>query len=334
MRFQVQGPADDYTKQVGMTLAEIAYADPENIPRQLAYKYYAGGGAYRLEWLGVTAGNQMYVCRQPGVDQWVVAIRGSVTDPLSQAFWIDWFQQDLSVFDMVALPFGQGYNRGAKIASGSRAGLEDLAAMTDIHTGRTLVEYLRSVKLGPGSVVVLGHSLGGALASLLAPYLYETIGRPNQVPADAFLPITFAAPTVGDQNFADYVNGLFDGFPYRCVNSLDIAPRCWSLSGLDWITRSYEPSPRISAFFRGLVDLTWYALWEEGYYYVQPGGGGNVDPGTLQHDFWWFKEAGYQHAGETYLRMYHAPEVIFPVPPASPVLPRGDRPRPPLERAR
>ncbi len=335
MKFKSSGPADDYTKQVGMTLAEIAYAAPGNIPRQLAYKHYAGGGVYRMEWLGVTAGNLMYVCRQPGVDQWIVVIRGSASDPLTEAFWIDWFRQDLTIFEMVPLPFGAKYNQGAKISWGARNGLEDLIGMTDVRTGRTLVEYLQaSVTFTPGSVVVAGHSLGGALASVLTPYLYETLGRPNNHPADAFLALTFAAPTAGDANFAKYLNGLFENFPFRFQNSLDIAPHCWSLPGLDWITRSYQPAPRISAFFRGLVDTVWWVLYEENYHYVQPGGNGLVDPGTLQHDFWWFEEAGYQHAGQTYLKMYNAPRVIFPVPPASPVPPRSDRPHPPIDRAR
>jgi protocatechuate 3,4-dioxygenase alpha subunit len=100
---------------------------------------------------------------------------------------------------MVPLPFGAKYNQGAKISWGACNGLEDLIGMTDVRTGRTLVEYLQaSVTFTPGSVVVAGHSLGGALASVLTPYLYETLGRPNNRPADAFLALTFAAPTAGD----------------------------------------------------------------------------------------------------------------------------------------
>src|ERR1044071_8030283 len=330
MKFQA-GQADDYTKQVGMTLSEIAYADPANIPRQLAEKYSARGGVYQLQWLGVTAGNLMYVCRQPGVDQWIVVIRGSASDPLTEAFWVNWFLQDLTVFDQVPLPFGQRHNGGARISWGAREGLEDLISMRDRTTGLSLVEFLQAaVKFTPGSVVVAGHSLGGALASVLAPSLSETLGRPNNHPANAFLALTFAAPTAGDARFASYLSGLFDGYPFRFVNSLDIAPHCWSLAGLDWITRSYQPKPLISAFFRGLIDTIWFALYEENLHYVQPGAG-VFDSAGLAQEYWWFKEAGHQHAGQTYLKMYGAPQVIFPVPPASPVPARAARPRPSIE---
>jgi hypothetical protein len=174
--------AGDYTQQVGMTLAEIAYAIPDNISRQLAYPYYAGKGVYRLQWLGVTAGNQMYVCRAPSTDQWIIVIRGSTTDPWQEAFWIDWFEQDLTTLHQEPLPFVSAYNGGSMISWGTLQGFEDLIGMTDVHTGLTLVEYLqKNATFGPGSIAVIGHSLGGALASVLTPYLYETLGRPKNI---------------------------------------------------------------------------------------------------------------------------------------------------------
>ncbi|QJW99981.1 lipase family protein [Frigoriglobus tundricola] len=306
MKFQAVG-AGDYTKQVGMTLAYIAYAEPQNIPVQLSYPHYAGGGAYRLRWLGVTAGNQVYVCQQPGVDQWVVAIRGSATDPLTEQFWIDWFVEDLTVLHQVPFPYGQQYNNGAMISWGTEQGLFDIAGMTDTRTGASLVEFLQqNVSFSPGSLVVTGHSLGGCLASAVAAYIYETIGRPSGHSSSAILPVTFAAPTAGDAAFANYVAGLFDGYPFRFENSLDIAPRGWTLSGLDWVLNSYQPAPQISDFFYGLVDSVWWMLYEGGFNYTQPGAG-VVDQGTLVPEFWWFREAGDQHSGETYLSMYGAP---------------------------
>jgi hypothetical protein len=322
--------AGDYTQQVGMTLAEIAYSDPENIATQLAFPYYAGGGLFRLEWLGVTAGNQMYVCRIPSIDQWVVVIRGSATDPFTEAFWIDWFEQDLTSLHQVPLPFGGAYNGGAMIGWGTEQGFEDLIGMTDVTTGLTLVEYLKAnASFEFASIVVIGHSLGGCLASVLTPYLYETLGRPNTVAPDCFLPITFAAPTAGDVNFAGYVEDLFGGYPYRFQNSLDVIPHAWDLQGLDWVLNSYDPEPKIDAFLYGLVDATWWLLYEGSYFYTQPGQG-VVDPGTPQNYYWWFQEAGYQHSGETYLSMYGAPTVVFPLPPNAPLPVR--RPRAPHPR--
>jgi hypothetical protein len=315
----------DYTQQAGMTLAEIAYASPDNISKQLAYPHYAGKGVYRLQWLGVTAGNQMYVCRAPLTDQWIVVIRGSTTDPWQEAFWIDWFEQDLTTLHQEPLPFASPYNGGSMISWGTLQGFEDLIGMRDARTGLTLVEYLQNnATFEPGSIAVIGHSLGGALASVLTPYLYETLGRPNNISPDCFLPITFAAPTAGDINFAGYLQDLFSGYPFRFQNSQDVIPHAWDLAGLDWILASFNPAPKLNDFLYGLVDTTWWLLYEGSYFYTQPGIA-VATPGSVQGYYWWFEEAGYQHAGETYLGMYGAPSVIFPVPPKSPQLTRRPR---------
>ncbi|RYZ92405.1 MAG: lipase family protein [Proteobacteria bacterium] len=323
----------DYTKQVCMTLAEIAYSDPQNIQKQLSYPHYATQGKWKLLWLGITAGNQMYVCQSPGTGQWVVVIRGSVVDPWQEAFWVDWFTQDLNTLGMTNVPFGSNYNNGALISYGTLDGFSDLLSMTNTlpgaSYGQTLVDFLKqNVIFDLASIVVVGHSLGGCLASVLAPYLYETLCRPKNLAPDCVLPVTFAAPTAGDNNFAAYVNGLFDDCPYRCMNDNDVIPHSWDLSGLNWILDSYPlpKGPVISDLLWGLVDATWWLLYEGSYNYTQPGPG-NIDNNNVLGYYWWFMEAAYQHSGETYLSMYGAPNVVFPLP-SSPVQVRVRRPRP------
>jgi len=330
MRFGLLTPGD-YNQQVGMTLAEIAYADPTCIKAQLAYPHYAGKGVYKLRWLGVTEGNLMYVCKAVNIDQWVVVVRGSETDPLTEAFWIDWFEQDLTALIQVPLPFGQDYNGGAAIAWGTEQGLGDLIGMQDVLSPSqlTLVQFLeQNASFETGNIVVIGHSLGGCLASVLAPYLYETLGRPRGVSSDCLLPITFAAPTAGDANFAAYVENLFAGYPFRFENSQDVIPHAWSLNGLNWVLGSFDPSPQISWFFYSLVDGIWEWLYQFQYDYTQPGPG-VITPGKVQGYYWWFEEAGFQHSGETYLGMYGAPTVHFPLPPKSPQTLPHPRPRRP-----
>lgn len=311
------GAGQDYNAQVGMTLAEIAYAEPEWLQIQLAYRHYATGGDWSLRWTGVSLGNQMYVAELGRGAQWVVAIRGSVIDPMTEAFWIDWFEQDLTTLAMEPLPFGDV--PGALIAWGTLQGFDDLLGMRDGVSGQTLVEFLaENVTLQHQSIVVLGHSLGGCLASVLAPYLYETLCRPQQKPPGCIVPMSFAAPTAGNAGFAAYLESLFDGYPYRYVNDLDIVPRTWALSGLDWIMGSYDPAPKIPDFFWLLVDGVWLMLWGGGYQYTQPGPAESV-AGRLDDRYWWFQEAGHQHMGETYLGLYGAAPVIFPHPPKAPI---------------
>lgn len=316
------GEANDYTAQVGMTLADIAYAEPQYLARQLAYPYYATKGQWRLRWLGVSAGNQMYVAQNGLARQYAVAVRGSTGNPFTESFWIDWFEQDLGVVEMAPPPFPAG--AGARIAQGTLDGINDLLAMRDTASGQTLVEFIRSnVTLDHQSLVVLGHSLGGNLASVLAPYLYETVCKPQQKPASCIVPLTFAAPTSGNVPFVSYLASTFGPTFLRYWNDLDVAPHAWSLAGLDWVMSSYSPAPVISDTMYVAMWLMRRALEYEGCNYAQPEG--IRVPGTLRRNYWWFHEAGYQHTSTTYLTLFGAPPVIFPVPPASPVAHRLPR---------
>lgn len=316
------GEADDYNAQVGMTLADIAYAEPGNLVCQLAYPHYATKGQWRLRWLGVSAGNQMYVAQNAFSRQFAVAIRGSTTDPWSESFWIDWFDQDLCVVEMAPPPFPAG--PGALIAQGALDGLDDLLAMRDGPSGQTLVQFIQAnVTLGHQSLVVLGHSLGGNLASVLAPYLYEAVCKPQQKPPSCIVPLTFAAPTSGNVAFVSYLASTFGPTFLRYWNDLDVAPHGWSLAGLDWVMSSYSPAPVIPDYLYGAVWLMQRALMFEGCNYAQPEG--IRVTGSLRKHYWWFHEAGYQHSATTYLGLFGAPPVIFPCPPNSPAANRLPR---------
>ncbi|CAJ0566035.1 unnamed protein product, partial [Mesorhabditis spiculigera] len=76
-------------------------------------------------------------------------------------------------------------------------------------------------KVFPGyKVLVIGHSLGGALAALGAAYIAKVEGVPGK---DIRL-ITFGEPRVGDKNFADYLETTIPS-SYRVVHQLDPIPR-------------------------------------------------------------------------------------------------------------
>jgi hypothetical protein len=77
-----------------------------------------------------------------------VNIRGSVTT-LSEAFWLDWFRQDLEVLDMAHWPYG-GAPTGTKVAHGALTGLHSLISLKN-DSGQTMVDFLRA-NLKPGSL--------------------------------------------------------------------------------------------------------------------------------------------------------------------------------------
>lgn len=86
-----------------------------------------------------------------------------------------------------------------------------------------LADFLRSVP--PSSVVnVIGHSLGGALASAIVLYLKHQSG----LQAHTYNCQTFAAPTAGNAAFADYFNRQMRDRAVRVFNARDIVPMAWN----------------------------------------------------------------------------------------------------------
>jgi hypothetical protein len=72
-------------------------------------------------------------------------------------------------------------------------------------------------------IILTGHSLGGAIATLAGCYFYEKGIDPNNLEV-----YSFGAPPVADQYFVDHYQ---DKFPvYRIVNGLDPVPKLAALS--------------------------------------------------------------------------------------------------------
>ncbi|MCO5599079.1 hypothetical protein L7F22_053178 [Adiantum nelumboides] len=71
-----------------------------------------------------------------------------------------------------------------------------------------------------GSVVCVGHSLGGALATLCAMWCREVA-----FPAATIGCVTTGSPRVGNAPFAlEFANRVVDGLSYRVVNKRDLVP--------------------------------------------------------------------------------------------------------------
>ena len=89
------------------------------------------------------------------------------------------------------------------------------------------------------AILITGHSLGGCLASALAPCVANWVGS-----ASALSVYTIAAPSPGNTEFADYYNALFTdqsghSTAFRFFNSLDVVPNAWA--SLDTVETYYPP---------------------------------------------------------------------------------------------
>jgi triacylglycerol lipase len=147
----------------------------------------------------------------------VVALRGTE----STMEWWDDFQWDLVPFTQipnggkVAQGFYDIYDSIGTMAPGQEGTSAPSAVAADVAQAATSGP---AAGIDPGSLplVVTGHSLGGALATLLVTDLNATTALAPQA-------WTFASPQVGDATFAARYAGL-STVSWRIYNQVDVVP--------------------------------------------------------------------------------------------------------------
>jgi triacylglycerol lipase len=147
----------------------------------------------------------------------VVALRGTATD----TEWWDDFHWDLVPFTRI--PDGGNVAQGFDLIYGS-IGTMAPGQQTASAPGAVAAEVARAATSGlaagldPASLplVVTGHSLGGALATLLVADLTATTALKPQA-------WTFASPKVGDASFAARY-GALTTVSWRIYNQVDVVP--------------------------------------------------------------------------------------------------------------
>lgn len=185
---------------------------------------------------------------------------------------------------------------GANISNGAMSGANNIINIAS--SNGDLVSYLKSQVASGGTVIVVGHSLGGALASVLALYLKAKL---SSATLSCF---TFAAPTAGNQQFADYFDQTMAGASTRIFNSMDTVPHAWSAKTITDIKKIYEPYVATPDDMVKNIDnnLGWLKLLN----YRQPTAGqqqltGAVNQAIIEkNDQDFDRQAGYQHV-EAYL---------------------------------
>jgi len=288
--------------QIMMTLSAIAYANPGDIPAYLANPKYATMGEWNLVWgPGVTTGNLMYVVKYKYDNIYAVVIRGTVVS-FSFATLVDLYE-DLDVGTQ--MPWRYPQVPGAFVAGGTLYGLSELASM--LSNGMTLFEFLASLP-DRAFVFATGHSLGGCLTTVLAPWLQFRLSAIN--PSLIMLPITFAAPTAGNDVFANwYTTKAFEGRSSRLYNQIDIIPMLWA--NLPNMQNLFPPpGPSCPSYMKDIISVVndWLVDVDK-VSYSQPNGNGNPLPGSATKVTDWFLEASMQHDHNYYLKLLNAPPV-------------------------
>jgi len=320
------------TKEVAMTLASITYC--ADIPGALQVSL----PDWTPVWMPDAAvnGNYAFIAQNEATAQYAVAIRGSLLN-FSWAAFDNWFEQDFNVFEQADWPYPVGPQGKQKISKGSADGLDDLTNLVQTNEAgqTTMLDFLLARASGTDkSIAVVGHSLGGNLSTVCAPWLLYQFQQQQNPAAPSFQVFTFAAPPAGNTHFAEAYDAAFPD-SWRYFNTLDIVPMAsvpLSIMGMGLL---YEPEPlagQISVTYDGVTvtlaeafdaiaaavgaseianDFSFYSQTnldrgsvplnpDESYCRTNPS-----DPLVVQ----WFEKAGCEHGHNTYLQLLGAPPV-------------------------
>lgn len=222
---------------LAMTLAATAYCtDPGTTLSNL-------DNGWTAVWVATADinGNIAFIAYN-GSSQYVVAIRGSLLDFSWQAF-DNWFIQDLNVYEQTAWTYPASEAQ-PMISQGSSDGLNDLSQLVNT-SGQTIYQYLAANAIGNDiSIGVVGHSLGGNLATVFAPWLLYQFQQNKLTPPALFPVLTFAAPTAGNQAFAEAYDKSFPS-SWRYYNEIDLVPM--ASDSLRSAEQLYSPAPEASS---------------------------------------------------------------------------------------
>ncbi|MFE4977539.1 IPT/TIG domain-containing protein [Kitasatospora sp. NPDC056651] len=315
------------TPQVAMTLAAIAAtaatprpsgetaAQQQNraflgVNEQLADSSLATGNDWSLRWLALSPdnANMAYLAASRSSNAFAVVLRGTVANVTD-------LLEDLDVGTVV--PFTAVGSPAAPVAV-SKGAMEAFSQVVTMDAaGVTLVQALAGALAGAApnpTVHVIGHSLGGCIATMVAPYL-RALTWPGATPGFALY--TFAAPTAGGPDFAAYVDSLNWVANERYYNAWDLVPQAWT--SLDDAKKWYPDPPGPAANDDIKAVITAIAALPGPHGYAQVGDANPLNPDyksdydpvmvkkTLQ-DF--MGQVAYQHANSTYLGLLGAPDVL------------------------
>jgi hypothetical protein len=317
---------DPATAELAMTLSTLAYVDENRTATQQemiseinAGLAEAGYKSWQVAWgpaLNADRSNLAYAARNSETGKLAVSIRGS-----DFSFWLNWIQ-DLAVLTLVPYDrFVPSASNTAQIARGTAIGLRNVLRIQD--GTESLETFLTAAPEGTPTLIT-GHSLGGCIASALAPCVANWIGS-----ASAVSIYTIAAPSPGNADFATYYNALFTdpsghSNAFRFFNSLDVVPNAWA--SLATVETYYPPliscppditriigraETAVAGKYTQLGDLATGSAIELSGTIIPPFGAyrGRQEPSSFENAlFLW--EAAQQHACTIYQALLETPFTV------------------------
>lgn len=247
----------DLDLQVAITLCSLTYLDEHDahpdvqkttIEQYLAYDDLPMGGKWALVWGPASFElNLWYIAQHLDTGNLALVIRGTVMSSLTAK---------LGDADVVPVPpLVKNAPPGVTVARGISDSHNRLNVAPDIWTDRTGWQFLDSVfATSPGLTLdVIGHSLGGALAPVVA------LDAMQRFPKAKVRSFAFAGMSPGNKAFSDwYVSQLKFQTHSRFINPLDIIPKWYGQLGEMRAGFRNNPCPEYvvvgSAVLSGLMD--------------------------------------------------------------------------------
>jgi pimeloyl-ACP methyl ester carboxylesterase len=241
-----------------------------------------GPASFRVYWQPSSSALVVFVTRSETRDDYTVVLRGD--GPMS--IW-DHNLESLSCLEQEpwSWAFGPG-NLAPAICGGVNQQLTVVRELTPEEqmpgAGRSLAEYLAArVSELDGDrklpVHVVGHGVGGTLATVVALWLLDTQGSlsARDLAWDpqhrANLHCTaFAGPTPGNSDFGTYIADRLGARLDLIHNSLDHAPAMWDTHSLSSLADLYRPHVEDPAVVRAIIEALCDELERSGVEYEQP----------------------------------------------------------------
>lgn len=241
-----------------------------------------GPASFRVYWQPSSSALVVFVTHSESRDDYTVVLRGG--GPMS--FW-DHNLESLACLEQEPWIWALGSgNLAPAICGGVNQQLAVVRELTPEEqlpgAGRSLAEFL-SARVGELDgdrklpIHVVGHGVGGTLATVVALWLLDTQGSLSARDL-AWDPLhraklhctAFAGPSPGNSDFGTYIADRLEARLDLIHNSLDPAPALWDTQTLAGLAELYRPHVEDPAVVRALTEALCDELERSGVEYEQP----------------------------------------------------------------